>query len=95
MNPNTLVFTKKEFIDNMKELIGDKEIIICTQNIVGTLQVKKKNKIIPFGFVASAFKHQDGVGDIWFNKVHPFSFCICPPEEVSEETMNAIKGKKS
>lgn len=94
MNPNTLVFTKREFIDNLEELIGSNEVIICTQNIVGTLQVKKKNKIIPFGFVASAFKHNDGVGDIWFNKVHPFSFCICPPEEVSEETRSIIKKSK-
>lgn len=95
MNPNTLVFTKKEFIDNLKELIDDDEIILATQNIEGTLEVKKKKKIIPFGFVASAFKQPDGVGDIYFGKIIPFGFCICKKEFISKETIAAVSGPRT
>jgi hypothetical protein len=94
MNPNTLVFTKKEFLDNLKELIKDDEIILSTQNIIGSIELKKKHKVVPFAFLAEAFKEKEGIGDIAFNKVWPFAFCICDKSLVSNEVKQLMKGTK-
>lgn len=67
----TIHYTKKQFIKNLSDLIGDDEHVILTNEIDGTIEALKKKKVkrVPFVFASDAFESQDSIGDLLKSKM--------------------------
>lgn len=89
----TQITTKAGFVKWIQENITDEQIIMLTNDMVGSVSVKPKlnQKNIQFSFAADSFKAKDTVGDFAFGKVPTLAFAICKPEDASEETLDMIE----
>lgn len=81
----TIHYTKKEFLKQLDNLIGDNEHIIFTNEVDGSVELTKKKKLkkIPFVFASDAFAKSNTVSDILNMKLS--SFLIVDDKDVADQ----------
>ena len=90
----TIHYTKKQFLKDMSELIGDNEHILVTTEVDGTLEALKKKKIkrIPFAFASDAFEKEDTLGDLLKSRM--FAVVVASNETVAKKFKKNADTKK-
>lgn len=85
---------KRKFIDWLEKQLTDKQIILMTQDMTGSVSVnqKRNEKKITFAFAADAYKRKDDIGHIAFGQTPMVAFSVCEKEHVSTETLKMISG---
>ncbi len=88
----TNILTKTDFLEVIANAVGDDDIILLSNELVGNVSVSKKtnSKKVTFSYAADAFKEADSIADIAFRKVNTLSFAICNKEFVSEEAKQML-----
>lgn len=91
----TTIMNKRKFINWLEKQLTDEQIILMTQDITGTVSVnKKKNeKKVTFGFAADAFKRKGDIGHIAFGQTPMVAFSVCEKTDVSEETLDILNSE--
>lgn len=92
----TVIMDKKKFIDWLQKQVGETDIIVMSQSMVGTASVnKKKNeKRVTFSFAADSFMAKDDIGHIAFGLTPTFSVVVCERKYASLESIEMIDVKK-
>ncbi|MFI0427756.1 MAG: hypothetical protein ACH34V_12465 [Flavobacterium sp.] len=90
----TTIMNKRKFIDWLEKQLTDKQIILMTQDMTGSVSVnqKRNEKKVTFAFAADAYKRKDDIGHIAFGQTPMVAFSVCEKEHVSTETLKMIKG---
>jgi hypothetical protein len=90
----TIHYSKKQFLKDMSDLIGDNEHILVTTEVDGTLEVLKKKKIkrIPFAFATDAFEKEKTIGDLLKSKM--FAVVVTSNEIVAKKFKKDADTKK-
>ncbi len=90
---STVVMSKQRFIEYLQKQLDNKDVILLTQDMSGSVSlVKKRNtKTVQFDFAADVFASKDGVGHIAFGKTPVAAFCICKAGDVTKETLEMVK----
>lgn len=93
---HTYIHTKKEFLKAISTMIDNNQIVLSSNELVGTLSVstRKKMKNLSFGLATELFQRPDGIGDIAFGKVKPYCICVCDPEDISDFGKEILKDRK-
>ena len=86
----TYVFSKKQFVKWLQDGLDDKDVILFSDAMAGNLQVKKLCKSVTFEYAKDVFAKPDGVGDIAFGEVRPFSFMRTQRNSVSQKALEII-----
>ena len=88
----TTLMTKRKFIDWLEKQLTDEQIIVMSQELTGSVSVnKRKNeKKVTFGFAADAFKQKDDIGHIAFGQTPMVAFSVCEKTDVSDETLKLL-----
>jgi len=89
----TTIMNKKRFLTWLKKQLKDDQIIVMSQELTGSISVnKKKNeKKVTFGFAADAFKQADSIKHFAFGETPVVAFAVCEKKDVSEDTLKMLK----
>lgn len=90
MSNNTIIQTKKEFMDMLANTISDDQVILWTQNS-NNFEIKPRlnEKRVSFCFSADAFERKDSIGDLMHGRAL-FAALVCDKSILSDGAKKII-----
>ena len=81
----TYIYSKKDLINYLEKQLSDKDVIVMTNELSGSLSTSKKNGLkLTHVYAPDTFKDY-GVGHIVFGKSHPLAMIITNKERLSDK----------
>lgn len=86
----TYIYNKKDFLEFIDKQVGDDEVIVFTNELIGNISMSKKSGIKLTHQYANDTFLDEGIGHIAFGKSHPLGMIIAKQERLSNKAKEAM-----